>query len=254
MRFSILVAPVVAAFVASCSSFVSAEVAALDGYTYDGKEVVRRLREDSDVQEERYPGIESIKNGIARIQKSVSGKLNIGPESEPLLQSAAALDHSPAGKELENINSAHPTSEQKVEGQATAEENKPPPLTPSEEKPPHESQGKKEEKEQAKSPPKLEEDEKISDKDVKVWNEFVENLKPEHKDLLKKRKINVELIQKGDTNEVLKVMDLVVKGTKKERGFWTKFFIYCLYAIGLASFIFVVIQFITLHSKPRASV
>ncbi|UIZ24151.1 hypothetical protein KXD40_008099 [Peronospora effusa] len=253
MRFNILVAPVVAAFVASCSSFVSAEVAALDGYTHDGKEVVRRLREDSDVQEERGAK-ESILSAAEKVGGYLRPQPKIGPESEPLLQSAAALDHSPAGKELENINLAHPTSEQKVEGQAMAEENKSPPLTPSEENAPHESQGKKEEKEQAKTTPKLKEDEKLPDKDVKVWNEFVENLKPEHKDLLKKRKINVELIKIGDTNEVLKVMDLVVKGTKKERGFWTKFFIYCLYAIGLASFIYVVIQFITLHSKPRASV
>ncbi|CAH0490447.1 unnamed protein product [Peronospora farinosa] len=62
MRFNIFATLVVAAFVASCSSFVSAEIAALNGYTYDDKEVVRHLREDSDVQEERFPILEKLKS------------------------------------------------------------------------------------------------------------------------------------------------------------------------------------------------
>ncbi|CAH0493005.1 unnamed protein product [Peronospora farinosa] len=85
MRFNILVAPVVAAFVASCSCFVSAEVAALDGYTHDGKEVVRRLREDRDVQEERLlPGFNFLNELISKMKPRWVSRSGYTPEAAAL--------------------------------------------------------------------------------------------------------------------------------------------------------------------------
>ncbi|CAI5714670.1 unnamed protein product [Peronospora effusa] len=198
MRFNILVAPVVAAFVASCSCFVSAEVAALDGYTHDGKEVVRRLRKDSDVQEERGPK-ESILSAAEKVKGLFPGKTSVVPESEPLLKAEKSAKFQPPDnfkitkESLQYLENRGMTLEQYYKLV-----NKETPRTNNGETVPS-------------ALPILKEN-MVSSKTLSTdrLEEFVTKLKPNEKQFLEERKINLELVKQGDTNEVIKVMNHIV--------------------------------------------
>ncbi|CAI5738277.1 unnamed protein product [Peronospora destructor] len=155
MRFNVLVALVVATFVASCSSFVSAGTTALDDYAFYSTKVVRRLGEDRKVQEER---------GMDFNMKSVTNLFK-GKTSIP-------------GK-LENVGDMY---------------------------------------------------QHFGDDAVKK---------------LGKAGLNIRLLHKGDPKQVEKLVELFVKGAKKERSFWVKVLGWVAASIGVVSFVTLMYLLIT---------
>ncbi|CAI5744811.1 unnamed protein product [Peronospora destructor] len=74
MRFSIFLTLLVAMFVGSCDSFISAKTYSLDDRTYDSTEV-RRLRGNEDIKEERNKALaETVLHGVTAVRSSASPK------------------------------------------------------------------------------------------------------------------------------------------------------------------------------------
>ncbi|CAI5744810.1 unnamed protein product [Peronospora destructor] len=222
MRFNVLVALVVAAFVASCSSFVSARTTTRDDYAYDGKEKVRHLGENSDVQEERVETeilqkVEELLE-LLRVKISLTADKPVQANNEILPQ--------PTGKGTsENLhrNDIPPPKNSPVRLESITESH-------------HEGK----EITALETP--------LSSMD---WNAFIKELGLKEEKLLEKRKIEVEELRNGNPEQIYKVMKYAVTGTKEERGFWTKVFVYLLYTIGFASFMAIVYMLMIGGPKPR---
>ncbi|CAI5738280.1 unnamed protein product [Peronospora destructor] len=230
MRFNVLVALVVATFVASCSSFVSARTTTRDDYTYDGKETVRHLRENSDVQEER--ATINIAEEAEKLLEPLHGNSFLTSQKADLpVQANNEILHQATGEGTnENLNGHEiPPPDNPSPGLDTILENKP-------------------EGEEITADMTLETPPSSMD-----WNVFINKFDPEELKLLEKRNINLEELRNGNLKQIYKVMKYAVNGTKKEKGFWTNVIFYLLYTIGFASFMTIVYMLMIGGPKPRTS-
>ncbi|CAI5725411.1 unnamed protein product [Peronospora destructor] len=114
MHFNVLVALVVATFVASYSSFVSAETTALDDYAFYSNKVARRLGEDRKVQEERIPNMNTF-TGLLKTKTAIPpGEMKSIGDVYKRLGKGAEKKLNKAGLDTQRLHKGDPEQVEKL--------------------------------------------------------------------------------------------------------------------------------------------